>query len=94
MSHPVPSECDPQQRVGLWMVLREVLLLAVVGIAISVPTACGVKSSGIVLFEMKSNDPLALMGSAATLVSAAILAGYLPARHASRIDPMIALRHD
>jgi ABC-type antimicrobial peptide transport system permease subunit len=28
------------------------------------------------------------------LVSAAILAGYLPARHASRIDPMIALRHD
>ena len=43
---------------------------------------------------MKPNDPLALMGSVVTLMSAAILAGYLPARNASRIDPMIALRHD
>jgi ABC-type antimicrobial peptide transport system permease subunit len=43
---------------------------------------------------MTPNDPLALAGSAVTLAGAAILAGYLPARHASRIDPMIALRHD
>jgi ABC-type antimicrobial peptide transport system permease subunit len=34
------------------------------------------------------------MGAAVTLVGAVILAGYLPARNASRIDPMIALRHD
>ena len=46
------------------------------------------------LFEMKPNDPLALDGSVVTLVIAAILAGYLPARHASRIDPMTALRHE
>jgi ABC-type antimicrobial peptide transport system permease subunit len=46
------------------------------------------------LFDMKPNDPLALTGSVVILVSAAILAGYLPARNASRIDPMIALRHD
>ena len=79
----------------LWMVLREVLLLAAVGLAIGVPTALA--ASQLVesfLFGMKPNDPLALMGSAVTLVSAAILAGYLPARNASRIDPMIALRHD
>jgi len=43
---------------------------------------------------MKSNDLPTLMGSVATLVIAAILAGYLPARSASRIDPMIALRHE
>jgi ABC-type antimicrobial peptide transport system permease subunit len=43
---------------------------------------------------MKPNDPLALVGSAVILVVAAILAGYLPARHASRIDPMMALRHE
>jgi macrolide transport system ATP-binding/permease protein len=79
----------------LWMVLREVMLLAAVGLAIGVPTALAV--SRLVesfLFGMKPNDPLALMGSVVTLVSAAILAGYLPARNASRIDPMIALRHD
>jgi ABC-type antimicrobial peptide transport system permease subunit len=43
---------------------------------------------------MKANDPMALMGSVATLAIAAMLAGYLPARNASRIDPMVALRHE
>ena len=79
----------------LWMVLREVVLLAAVGLAISVPAALAAsKLVESFLFAMKPNDPLALTGSVVTLVSAAILAGYLPARHASRIDPMIALRHD
>jgi predicted permease len=79
----------------VWMVLREVCVLAAVGLAISLPTALAVsKVVGSFLFGMKPNDPLALAGSAAILVSAAILAGYLPARNASRIDPMIALRHE
>ena len=79
----------------LWMVLREVVLLAAVGLAISVPTALAAsKLVESFLFGMKPNDPLALIGSVVTLVSAAVLAGYLPARNASRIDPMIALRHD
>jgi predicted permease len=79
----------------LWMVLREVLLLTAVGLAISVPTALAAsKLVESFLFGMKPNDPLALTGSVVTLVSAAILAGYLPARHASRIDPMIALRYE
>jgi ABC-type antimicrobial peptide transport system permease subunit len=43
---------------------------------------------------MRPNDPLALSGSVVTLLLAAMLAGYLPARNASRIDPMIALRHE
>jgi ABC-type antimicrobial peptide transport system permease subunit len=79
----------------LRMVLREVMLLAAVGLAIGVPAAlAAAKLVESFLFGMKPNDPLALMGSVAALVSAAILAGYLPARNASRIDPMIALRHD
>ena len=79
----------------VWMILREVVLLAAVGLAISVPTALAAsKLVESFLFGMKPNDPLALIGSAATLVTAAILAGYLPARNASRIDPMIALRHE
>jgi macrolide transport system ATP-binding/permease protein len=84
-----------QRRRVLWMVLREVVLLAAVGLALSVPTALA--ASQLVesfLFGMKPNDPLALTGSVVTLVGAAILAGYLPARNASQIEPMIALRHD
>jgi len=77
------------------MVLREVLVLAAVGLAISVPTALAAsKLVKSFLFGMKPNDPLTLIGSAATLAIAAILAGYLPARNASRIDPMIALRDE
>jgi ABC-type antimicrobial peptide transport system permease subunit len=84
----------PRRRV-VWMVLREVVLLAVVGVAISVPTAlAAAKLVESFLFGMKPNDPLALIGAVVTLVTAAILAGYLPARNASRIDPMIALRHE
>jgi ABC-type antimicrobial peptide transport system permease subunit len=43
---------------------------------------------------MKPKDPQALMLAVTVLVGAALLAGYVPARRASRIDPMIALRHD
>ena len=84
-----------QPRRVVWMVLREVIQLAAVGLAISVPTALAAsKLVESFLFGMKPNDPLALIGSVVTLVSAAILAGYLPARNASRIDPMIALRDE
>ena len=46
------------------------------------------------LFDMKPNDPLALTSAVAILACAVILAGYMPAREASRIDPMAALRHE
>jgi ABC-type antimicrobial peptide transport system permease subunit len=77
------------------MVLREVLVLAAAGLAISVPSVLAAsKLVESFLFGMKPNDPLALIGAGVTLLTAAILAGYLPARNASRIDPMIALRHE
>ena len=79
----------------VWMILREVVLLAAAGLAISVPTALAAsKLVESFLFGMKPNDLPTLMGSVATLVIAAILAGYLPARNASRIDPMVTLRHE
>jgi macrolide transport system ATP-binding/permease protein len=72
-----------------------VLVLAAVGLAISVPTALGTsKFIESFLFGMEPNDPLALTLAVAILLSAAFLAGYLPARKASRIDAMIALRHE
>lgn len=79
----------------VWMVLREVVVLAAVGLAIGVPVA--LSTSHLIrsfLFGMKPNDPLALTIAIAILLSAALLAGYLPARKSSRIDPVIALRYD
>jgi len=77
------------------VILREVFMLVAGGLAISLPTALLLsKVVESFLFGMKPNDPLALTGAVAILASAAILAGYLPARRASRIDPMTALRHE
>lgn len=79
----------------IWMVLREVCVLAAIGLAIGVPTALG--TSRLIqsfLFEVQPNDPRALTVAAVILLSAALMAGYGPARRASRVDPMIALRHE
>ncbi len=84
-----------QRGAVVWMVLRRVLLLTAVGLAISVPAAMGafrlVKS---LLFQTRPNDPRTLALAGVVLLSAAILAGYVPARRASRIDPLAALRHE
>ena len=84
-----------QRGAVVWMVLREVLVLVAVGLAFSVPTAFGTsKFVESFLFGMKPNDPLALTLAVAILLISALLASYAPARTASRIDPMIALRHE
>jgi ABC-type antimicrobial peptide transport system permease subunit len=76
-------------------VLGEAFVLVTVGLAISVPVALGTsRFIGSFLFGMKPNDPLALTLAVAILLGAALLAGYVPARRASRIDPMTALRHE
>jgi predicted permease len=79
----------------VWMVMREVIVLTAIGLLISVPLVRG--SSQFVesfLFAMTPNDPGAIAIALATLVGAALLAGYGPARRASRIDPTTALREE
>jgi macrolide transport system ATP-binding/permease protein len=79
----------------LWMVLREVLMLAAIGLAMSLPVALAAsKLVESFLYGMKRNDPLALAAAVLTMAGATLLAGYVPARNASRIDPMTALRHE
>ncbi|MBV8864560.1 MAG: ABC transporter permease [Acidobacteriaceae bacterium] len=84
-----------QRNAVVWMVLRGVILLAAVGLAISVPAA--LIASRVVksfLFETRPNDPRILVLAGVVLLIAAILAGYAPARRASRIDPVAALRQE
>jgi predicted permease len=84
-----------QRGVVVWMVLREVFVLTVLGLGVGLPLAFGTsKFIQSFLFGMTPNDPLALTLAVLTLLGAALLAGYAPARRASRIDPMIALRHE
>jgi predicted permease len=84
------------QRVTVvWMVLREVLTLAGIGLAISLPAALAAsKLVESFLYGTKPNDPLTLTAAVLTIAGATILAGYVPARNASRIDPLVALRHE
>jgi predicted permease len=84
-----------QRRLVVWNVLREVLLLAGAGIAVSLPVVYfASKLVESFLYGLKRNDPAAFSFAALLLFSIAVLAGFIPARRASRIDPMTALRHE
>ena len=77
------------------MILRDVLAMVFIGLAIGLPVALATsKFVGSFLYGMKPNDPLAITAAVAAMLAAALLAGYVPARRASRIDPMAALRHE
>ena len=84
-----------QRGAVVWMVLRHVVLLAAVGLVISLPVALGAsRLFKSFLFETQPNDPRILAFAGVVLLTAAILAGYAPARRASRIDPLSALRQE
>jgi ABC-type antimicrobial peptide transport system permease subunit len=77
------------------MILRQALVLAAIGLAIGLPAALG--ASRLVesfLFGIKSNDPSVLLLAVAVLLCAALIAGYLPAWRASRINPLTAIRDE
>jgi len=77
------------------MVLREFLVLVAAGVAIGMATALGTsRFVASLLYGTKANDPLTLALAVATLLGTALAAAYAPARKASRIDPMLALRQE
>jgi len=79
----------------LWTVLRETLGLAAIGAASGV--ALALSSSKLLdsmLFNLKPSDPMAIGAATMLMMGVALFAGWLPARRATRIDPMIALRHE
>jgi ABC-type antimicrobial peptide transport system permease subunit len=84
-----------QGKSVLWLVLREALVLALAGVVIGLLAASFVTriAEGL-LFGLKATDPLTLATATLLLLVVATLAGYLPARRAARVDPMVALRDE
>jgi ABC-type antimicrobial peptide transport system permease subunit len=77
----------------LRLVMREVLILAATGLVIGIPAALAVgRLLESQLFEMTAGDPAVNAGAMTVVLLVSILAGYIPARRASRVDPMQALR--
>jgi ABC-type antimicrobial peptide transport system permease subunit len=77
----------------VWMMIRETLLVVAIGGLLG--TAASMAVSGIVasqLFDVAPRDPITIVGALLVLSVVTLAAGYLPARRASRIDPVIALR--
>jgi predicted permease len=79
----------------LWSVIRQFLVLLGVGVAIGIPVA--VEASHLVssmLFGVKGTDPWTIGAATATLTAAGLVAAFVPAWQASRVDPMVALRYE
>jgi predicted permease len=83
----------------VWTVMREALLLVAAGVLIGIPAALALgriaanRISGL-LFGLQATDPLTIAAATIALALIAAGAGYVPARRASRVDPMVALRMD
>ncbi len=79
----------------LRMVLRETLVLTFAGMALGIPCALAAsRLLGHMLFGVSVNDPATLASVTFALAAVATLAGYVPARRAMSVDPMVALRYE
>ena len=79
----------------VWLVMREVLLLVGTGLAIGLAAAWGLnRVLGTVLYGITATDPLTIAGAAVLLAAVSLLAGYVPARRATRVNPVLALRYE
>jgi ABC-type antimicrobial peptide transport system permease subunit len=84
-----------RQRAVLWMVLAQSLALAGAGLAIGLGASLALgRYAKNLLHGLAPTDPLAMVLASALMLAVGTLAGYLPARRASRVDPLIALREE
>jgi predicted permease len=78
-----------------WLVMREIVLLVAIGTAVGIPVAmAGSRLVANMLFGMSGVNWISLAASVVGLLLVGLIAGYLPAQRASRVDPMVALRYE
>jgi ABC-type antimicrobial peptide transport system permease subunit len=76
-----------------WMVVRQSILLVIAGLLLGIPAALYAgRYLESLLFGLQATDPRAIAVAAAVLLAVALGAAYIPARSASRVDPLVALR--
>jgi ABC-type antimicrobial peptide transport system permease subunit len=81
--------------VVLWMVMREILLLVLIGIIIGLPASfAATQLISSMLFGLTPTDPITIAFATLFMIAIASFAGYLPAKRASLVDPMVALRYE
>jgi predicted permease len=79
----------------LWMVLGETIVLVAIGVAIGVPiSVAATRFIGSMIFGLKTIDPIAILLAILGMFAICLLAGYVPARRATRVDPLVALRYE
>jgi ABC-type antimicrobial peptide transport system permease subunit len=79
----------------LRLILREGAHLAITGVLIGVAVSLAVtRLMSSLLFGISSTDPLTFVAVAALLTAVALLASYIPARRAMRVDPLVALKYE
>jgi predicted permease len=79
----------------IWLVLREALALVVAGVGIGLlASLAATQTASTLLYGLETNDPPTIAAATLMLLAVAALAGYLPARRAARVDPMMALREE
>jgi predicted permease len=77
------------------IIVRQTLVLLALGAAVGIVLAlAAVQTASSLLFGLEPNDPLTFAGVTVLLVAIALIASFLPARRASRVDPMVALRYE
>jgi predicted permease len=78
----------------LWLVLRDALRLTLIGAALGIPAAfAAARLVSSQLFGISATDPLTICLATLSLLAVALTAAYLPARRATRVDPLVALRY-
>lgn len=82
-----------ERRSVFWLILREAFVLVIVGVLVGLPLIFGVtRLTSSLLFGLSPTDPVSVALAALAMLVVAIVAGYLPSRRATRVDPIVTLR--